>query len=104
MDDFWDKLLMSGIVLAIALVLRFVLLFAIRRTVRALPVRSAPVASDAEPGSRTRKMLDKAAGLSSARQKQRLTTLPQHLLTGACFIEKRFQFCGDVFVQRFKEY
>ena len=75
MDDLWDKLLMSGIVLAIALVLRFVLLFAIRRTVRVLTVRSAPAASDEEPGSRTRKMLDKAAGLSSARQKQRLTTL-----------------------------
>lgn len=76
MEDFWNKLLLSGIVVAVAVVARFILRFVIKRAVGALTVAKDPVDDpEADLNSKTRKVLDAARGLASVRQRQRVTTL-----------------------------
>lgn len=75
MEDLWEKLLMAGIVVLVALVLRLVLVFVIKRSVRVLTAKQNTREPDAELGSRARQILTRAGGLASQRQKQRIATL-----------------------------
>lgn len=75
MEDLWEKLLMAGIVVLVALVLRLVLVFVIKRSVRVLTAKQNSREPDAELGSRARQILTRAGGLASQRQKQRIATL-----------------------------
>lgn len=77
MTDITQRLIYIAIVLAIALVLRVVLVFLIKRAVKALLKRGpepdhadGPALSD-----RTKMALARASGLSVERQRQRVTTL-----------------------------
>ncbi|GAA4894582.1 mechanosensitive ion channel [Tessaracoccus lubricantis] len=73
MPDLWEKLLLTGIVVAVALVLRLVLVFAIRRTVKSLVSRERDVGDDL--GGRARRILARASGVSAERHRQRVETL-----------------------------
>lgn len=73
MPDLWEKLLLAAIVVAVALVLRVVLAFTIRRTVRTLITREHPEARDLS--SRARRILARASGISVERHRQRVETL-----------------------------
>ena len=77
MTDITQRLIYLAIVLAIALVLRVVLVFLIKRAVSALLKRDPqPEHADAPAlGDRTKMVLAKASGLSMERQRQRVTTL-----------------------------
>ncbi len=75
MEDLWEKLLMAGIVVLVALVLRLVLVFVIKRSVRVFTAKQNTREPDAELGSRARQILTRAGGLASQRQKQRIATL-----------------------------
>lgn len=75
MEDLWEKLVMAGIVVLVALVLRLVLVFVIKRSVRVLTAKHNTREPDAELGSRARQILTRAGGLASQRQKQRIATL-----------------------------
>lgn len=75
MEDLWEKLLMAGIVVLVALVLRLVLVCVIKRSVRVLTAKQNTREPDAELGSRARQILTRAGGLASQRQKQRIATL-----------------------------
>lgn len=77
MTDITQRLIYLAIVLAIALVLRVVLVFLIKRAVSALLKRDPqPEHADAPAlGDRTKMVLAKASGLSVERQRQRVTTL-----------------------------
>jgi len=63
------------IVVLVALVLRLVLVFVIKRSVRVLTAKQNTREPDAELGSRARQILTRAGGLASQRQKQRIATL-----------------------------
>lgn len=71
MDDIWEKVLLAGIVIGIAVVVRFVSRLVIRRTVKVLTARQ-DVQDDG--GSRARRLLDRT-GLANQRQQQRIATL-----------------------------
>ncbi|MDO5677075.1 MAG: mechanosensitive ion channel [Propionibacteriaceae bacterium] len=73
MPDLWEKLLLAGIVIVVAVALRIVLVFAIRRTVRTLLAREQNKADDL--GARARRILARASGLSAERHRQRVETL-----------------------------
>ncbi|MCG6567575.1 mechanosensitive ion channel family protein [Tessaracoccus sp. ZS01] len=73
MPDFWEKLLLAGIVIAVALILRVVLMFAIGRTVKSLASRERAVGDDL--GTRARRILARASGVSAERHRQRVETL-----------------------------
>lgn len=75
MEDLWEKLVMAGIVVLVALVLRLVLVFVIKRSVRVFTAKQNTREPDAELGSRARQILTRAGGLASQRQKQRIATL-----------------------------
>lgn len=77
MTDFTQRLIYLGVVLAIALVLRVVLMFLIRRSVKALLIRRTEPDStgDEDLGTRTRNALARASGFDTERQRQRVTTL-----------------------------
>lgn len=81
MSNFTERLIYLAVVLAIALVLRLVLVFLIKRTVRALLARGPEAMDEAADGdgtalgNRTKQMLARASGLSVERQRQRVTTL-----------------------------
>ena len=66
---------MAGIVVLVALVLRLVLVFVIKRSVRVLTAKQNTREPDAELGLRARQILTRAGGLASQRQKQRIATL-----------------------------
>ncbi|HJE51150.1 MAG TPA: mechanosensitive ion channel family protein [Tessaracoccus flavescens] len=73
MNDVWEKLLLAGVVILVALVLRFVLTYAIRRTVRVLLAK--PLERNEDLGAKARKILAKASGLSAERHRQRVETM-----------------------------
>ena len=73
MSDMWEKLLLSGIVIVVALVLRAVLVHVIRRSVKALA--SKPKDRNDDLGAKARSILARAGGLGDERQRQRVTTL-----------------------------
>lgn len=75
MEDLWEKLVMAGIVVLVALVLRLVLVLVIKRSVRVFTAKQNTREPDAELGSRARQILTRAGGLASQRQKQRIATL-----------------------------
>ncbi|MEO7586522.1 MAG: mechanosensitive ion channel family protein [Arachnia sp.] len=77
MTDFTQRLIYLAVVLAFALVLRVVLVFLIKRTVKALLARGpAPQTGEGlDLGTRTKLALARASGLSVERQRQRVTTL-----------------------------
>lgn len=73
MNDIWQDLMLSGVVIVVAAVLRAVLRFAIRRTVRVLTTRTHHANEDL--GAKARRVLEKASGAASARHRQRVETL-----------------------------
>lgn len=73
MDALTQRLIYLAIVVVIAVVLRFLLILIIKRSVRALASRT-PDPSDLSP-DRTSGMLARASGVSRERQRQRVTTL-----------------------------
>ncbi|MBK7822293.1 MAG: mechanosensitive ion channel family protein [Tessaracoccus sp.] len=73
MNDIWQNLALSGVVVVVAAVLRAVLRFAIRRTVRVLTTRDHQTNEDL--GAKARRVLEKASGAASARHRQRVETL-----------------------------
>ena len=73
MPDLWEKLLLAGIVLVVALALRIFLIFVIRRVVRALVSR--PHERNDDLGAKARSILAKASGLTAERHRQRVETL-----------------------------
>ena len=73
MGDIWQNVMLTGVVIVVAAVLRAVLRFAIRRTVRVLTAR-APHTND-DLGAKARRVLEKASGAASARHRQRVETL-----------------------------
>ncbi len=81
MSNFTERLIYLAVVLAIALVLRIVLVFLIKRTVKALLARGPDVKDEvadgdgAALGARTKLVLSRASGFSVERQRQRVTTL-----------------------------
>ncbi len=77
MTDFTQRLIYLAVVLVFALVLRTVLVFLIKRSVKMLLVRGPEPESPTAPdlGTRTKLALARASGLSVERQRQRVTTL-----------------------------
>lgn len=77
MTDFTPRLIYLAVVLVVALVLRTVLVFLIKRTVKALLARGPEPDNPDGPalGSRTEHALARASGVSVERQRQRVTTL-----------------------------
>lgn len=77
MSDFTHQLISVAVVLAIAVVLRLVLMFLIKRAVKALLRTGAqPEDTDASAlGARTKVALAKASGFGYERQRQRVKTL-----------------------------
>lgn len=73
MADVWEKLLLSGIVIVVALVLRAVLRHVIKRVVSALASR--PQDRNDDLGAKARAILTRAGGLGDERQRQRVATL-----------------------------
>ena len=73
MTDLWEKLLLSGIVLVVAIVLRLFLVFVINRVVRALVAK--PHERNDDLGAKARSILAKASGLVAERHRQRVETL-----------------------------
>lgn len=74
MSDITERLIYLIVVLVIALVLRFVLVLIINRSVRALAAR-APDPQENKDGYRATGLLARASGVSLERQRQRVTTL-----------------------------
>ena len=74
MPDLTQRLIHLAVVLVVALVLRFVLVMIIKRTVAALAART-PDPDGAGSSDRTSTMLARASGVSQERQRQRVTTL-----------------------------
>lgn len=74
MTEIPERLMYIAIVLVGAVVLRFVLVFLIKRSVKALLARG-PESDDPDRGSRTQHVLARASGISAERQRQRVTTL-----------------------------
>lgn len=76
MPDLWEKLVLAGIVIVVAVVLRLVLTFVIRRAVRTLVARAQERPDDDEDlGARARRILARASGVSRERHRQRVETL-----------------------------
>ncbi|RMB61400.1 mechanosensitive ion channel family protein [Tessaracoccus antarcticus] len=77
MTDLTQRLVYLAVVLAFALVLRVVLVFLIKRSVKALLARGPATQAGADPnlGTRTKMAIARASGLSIERQRQRVTTL-----------------------------
>lgn len=73
MTEFWEQLLLSGIVLVFALILRAVLVRVINRGVKVLASR--PKERNDDLGAKAASILAKASGLHDERQRQRVTTL-----------------------------
>ena len=73
MADIWEKLLLSGIVLVMAVVLRAVLVRVINRAVTVLASR--PKERNNDLGAKAAAILAKASGLHDERQRQRVATL-----------------------------
>ena len=73
MGDIWQNVMLTGVVIVVAAVLRAVLRFAIRRTVRVLTARAHHTNDDL--GAKARRVLEKASGAASARHRQRVETL-----------------------------
>lgn len=73
MTDVWEKLLLSGIVLVVAIALRLFLTFVIRRVVRALVAK--PHERNDDLGAKARAILARASGLVAERHRQRVETL-----------------------------
>ncbi|MFT3888234.1 MAG: mechanosensitive ion channel family protein [Arachnia sp.] len=73
MSDIWEKLMLAGVVIAVAVVLRFVLRFAIKRGVRVLTSRDHHTNDDL--GAKARRVLEKASGAAVVRHRQRVETL-----------------------------
>lgn len=74
MDALTQRLIYLAIVVVIAVVLRFLLILIIKRSVLALASRTPDPDSDVGP-DRTSGMLARASGVSRERQRQRVTTL-----------------------------
>ena len=72
MTEFWEQLLLSGIVLVFALILRAVLVRVINRGVKVLASR--PKERNDDLGAKAASILAKASGLHDERQRQRVTT------------------------------
>lgn len=77
MTDLTQQLIYVVVVLMLALVLRIVLVFLIKRSVKAILTRGPDQdgRSSADLGTRTKAVLARASGLSVERQRQRVTTL-----------------------------
>ena len=75
MPDLWEKLLLAGIVIAVAVAFRLVLTYAIRRIVRTLVARGKASHDDEDLGARARRILARASGVSRERHRQRVETL-----------------------------
>ena len=65
MGDIWQNVMLTGVVIVVAAVLRAVLRFAIRRTVRVLTARAHHTNDDL--GAKARRVLEKASGASTER-------------------------------------
>lgn len=74
MNDITQRLIYLTVVLVIAIVLRFVLVMIINRSVNALAAR-APDPGSAAGNDKTSAILARASGVSRERQRQRVTTL-----------------------------
>lgn len=75
MPGFWEKMLLAGIVVLVAVVVRFVVVAVLDRSVAALS-RRAGGGDHADDDSRARQFVNRAAtALASQRQRQRITTL-----------------------------
>lgn len=75
MADFWEKVLLAGIVVVVAILVRVIAGFLIRRSVRILTARYLPPPDADDPGNGAVKLLSKATELVSERQRQRIATL-----------------------------
>lgn len=73
MADLWENLLLAGIVVVGALIVRVVLTFTIRRVTRSMVARTE--AESHEAALRTRRFLTQTSGLSVERQRKRVETL-----------------------------
>ncbi|NHB84838.1 hypothetical protein G7085_10145 [Tessaracoccus sp. HDW20] len=65
MEEIWEKLLQAGIVIAVAVTVRFLAVFVIRRTVEALTAKHEAEA-DQTRRSQARRFLDRAGGLAGS--------------------------------------
>ncbi len=74
MSDITQRLIYLAVVLVTAIVLRFVLVMIINRSVRALAARAPDPSSD-KPNGRSNDLLTRAGLVSGERQRQRVTTL-----------------------------
>ena len=74
MNEVTQRLIYLAVVLVIAIVLRFVLVMIINRSVRALAARAPGPGSD-DAGRKPAGLIARAAGVSQERQRQRVTTL-----------------------------
>lgn len=76
MPDLWEKLVLAGVVIFVALALRLVLTFVIRRSVRTLVARAQERPGEHEDfGDHARRILARASGISRERHRQRIETL-----------------------------
>lgn len=75
-DDISTRLLQAGMVILVAVVVRFLLVFLIRRGTRLL-LEKPPQENNQDLGTRARVLLAQATGFAQARRQQRLQTMAQ---------------------------